>query len=178
MTRAPETGLLSIYTHMEKEKAIQHEAAKALILEKGIQVKIPSRGLIGLFKKEHKLTIRQSYLGTLYKLSTLYTQVDIDEKAITGDEWLSEGKRIYKNSRLLSRIIAVAYLNGYWKIKLFSGILSMWLVWRLTPEKILSIGSTVILHMNNMRDFISTTRLMSIAPMIERQDQGPQDSGG
>lgn len=160
------------------DKEILHEVSKALALEKGVQIKIPARGIARMFKKEHKLTIYQSYLGTLYKLSELYTKVDIDEEAITKETWLSEGKRIYKNSLLQCRIIAVAYLNSKWKISLFSGIVARWLLWRLTPDKILSIASMVIMTMNNMRDFISTTRLMSIAPMVERQNPGPAENGG
>lgn len=159
----------------------QHEASRALILEKGIEIKVPTRSLFSKLtgKKERIFLIKQSYLGTLYHLSKLYTSVDINENEITGKNWLSEGKRIYKNSPILCRIVAVSYLNSRLKIAFFSRLLAFYLRWHLTPDKLDNIVKIIILDVNNMKDFINTTRLSSVSPMtMTKKDLGPADNGG
>ena len=131
------------------EKLQVEKSAVDTLLDHGVKVKV---GWL-------RINIQQSYLGTLLHLSRIYAEIAIDEdkfkdSALTGSYLLVPG-----NAERLAKIIAIASLNSLLKIKLFSAILSKYLLWKLTPEKLFSIVS-IILVLNNTGAFTNSIRLI------------------
>lgn len=159
----------------------EFEAARALLLEKGIDVSIQRKGISRWLHrgKERHFVIRQSYGGTLLHLSKVMNSIQFEESMLTDDNFISEGKKLYKYAPMLARIIAIGYLNSKWKIRLFSGVLSRWFLWHLTPEKMLQLCKVIILDMNNMLDFITTIRLTGVQTIVSRPENlSPEENGG
>ena len=140
-----------------------------LLIEKGVSFKVPKRSFLKYFgEKERSFEIHQPYLGTLDYLSAEYINMEFSPEKVDDSSdktnWLNESKRLQAvNSKRCAKIIAIAVLNSKYKIKFFSGILSNYFLWRITPEKLLSI-SNIILLISNISDFTNSIRLMSIHP--------------
>lgn len=66
---------------------------------------------------------------------------------------------IGKNIKPYMRFIAVCILGSKWKIKLFTGLLANWLMWRLKPKKAFEIGLAIV-QMHDLANFISSIRLI------------------
>jgi hypothetical protein len=134
----------------EKNKLLIESQAADTLLEKGLKFKV---GML-------RFTIKQSYLGTLIQISKYVTQIKLNDLQISGSGNVSTAyANVPENAVLLARIIAIAVLNGKLKIKLFSGLLSRFLIWRLNPERLLSLISVVIV-LNNAGAFMNSIRLI------------------
>jgi hypothetical protein len=157
----------------------EFEAAKALLLEHGVQFTLPGRSIFGK-AKERSFLVKQSYLGTLYHLSKLYLQLEINENTFSDENWMTEAKKLYKHAPIMSRVVATAYLNSKWKIRLFARPLSTYFLWHITPSKMVDICKMIIVDLNNMQDFMITIKLLSVSPMTtpKNRDLSPLDNGG
>ena len=163
------------------DKKIENEVTRAMLLEKGVKFTIPVRGLFARLtgKKERSFCMYQSYLGTLLHLHKVYTSIQIDEQAMDGLSWMNEGKKSYRHARKLAKIVAIAYLNSRWKIRLLSGFYTWYFLYRITPEKMLGLVKMIIVDMNNMQDFIVSIKFAAIAPMTaSKAEMSPADNGG
>jgi len=134
----------------EKDRLLVEAQAADTLLEKGLKFKV---GML-------RFTIRQSYLGTLILISKYVTQIKLNDMQFTGTGNVSMAYAgVPENAVVLARIIAIAILNGKMKIKLFSGLLARYLLWRLQPERLLSLISVVIV-LNNAGAFMNSIRLI------------------
>lgn len=132
-----------------------------LLMEKGVHFTVPKRSLLRFIgSPERTFEIKQPFLGTLDAMSRVSIDLAISEEAIDANP-LQESKRLSsQNARKCARIIAMAILNGYWRIKLFAPFLATYLFWRLTPEKLIQL-TLMINRISNLGDFINSIRLMS-----------------
>lgn len=132
-----------------------------ILLDKGMHFTVEKKSALRYFgKKERKFVIRQPYLGTLDKLSSIALGMEINENKIQEDT-LGEVKRLsVENVKKCSEYVAVAVLNSGWKIKLFSKILSKYFLWRLNPSKLFEIVY-IINQLSNFLDFTNSIRLIS-----------------
>ncbi len=134
----------------DTEKLMIEGQAVDTMLGKGISFKV------GLFR----FTMQQSYLGTLLNISKYVTQLKLNDLQLDGAGAVGTVyASIPENAKLLCRIIAIATLNNRLKIKLFSGLLSKYLLWRLKPDRLLSLISVVIV-LNNAGAFTNSIRLI------------------
>jgi hypothetical protein len=135
-----------------------------LLIESGVSFKVPKRSFLKHFgNKERTFEINQLYLGTLDYLSAEYINIDFSEGALSGGEKVfNEAKRLQSvNSKRCAKIVAIAVLNSRFKIKYFSGIMTNYFLWHITPEKLNKIAN-IIISISNLSDFISSIRLLSI----------------
>lgn len=152
------TPLTDTLTDIEKER----RAINAL-LDKGTIFQIPRKKLLGLIKlPPHQYRIRQPYLGTLDHLADEFLSMNFDEEKLKADPF-NEGRRLeYKNSRAMARVVAIAVLNGKWKIRLFTKILASYFRWKITPSRLWQL-TMVINTISNIGDFTNSIRSLSLA---------------
>lgn len=143
------------------------------ILEKGIEFKIPARGLIKYIRPEHTFKLRQAYLGTLLELTRYYLKTGLDEKALADNPLLEARQVAHRSIKPMARIAAIGMLNGKWKIRLFSRIFANYLMWRLTPKTLYELSMTIVM-LNNTGDFLNSIRLTAGMQISQRS---PADNG-
>lgn len=133
----------------DKNLKVEGQAIDTM-LEKGIRIK---SGFI-------YLTIKQSYLGTLVHISKYVSKMKLNDLQLGDINTVSQAYvSVHENALLLSKIVAIAVLNGKIKIKLFTWILSKYLLWNIKPDRLLTMVSIVIL-MNNSGAFMNSIRLI------------------
>lgn len=149
------------------------------MLHRGVEVSIPKRSLLRYIgKSERTFIIRQSYLGTLYEISRIALKLEYDEKLIAESAFTESKQLAIRHCKNMALICAIAILNSIWSIRLFSGIFSRYLLWRITPEKLAKL-SIVVMQMNNISDFINSIRLMSgVRLTAPKSDLSPAGNGG
>jgi len=154
------------------------EKATDILQNKGIKFSIPRKSLFRHLKKNRELTIRPSYLGTLYEISRLAIKLNFDEKLIENDPFYESRVLIEKHVKSMALIVAIAVLNSQFKIKLFKGILSWYLYWHLTPEMLFSLSLQVV-ELNNLQDFMSSIRSARGWRITQpKSDLSPTGNGG
>lgn len=150
-----------------------------LLIDRGVEFTTP-RMITGLFskKKERVHLIQQPYLGTLDRLSAEFIQMDFSETRLKEDP-MNESKRLtLANARRCARIVAIAVLNNEFKIRFLTSFLTWYLLWRVTPSKLLQL-TLLINSMSNVGDFTASIRLLSVArttapDRIEKAAEGPK----
>ena len=149
------------------------------ILDKGIEISIPKRSVLKYFTKakDRKFTIRQPYLGTLHSIARVSLEIEFSEDLIRGNAIAQSHEHARKDVKKLAKVIAIAICNSRWRIRLFSGILADYLVWRLTPERLLQLSVTVF-TLSNTADFINSIRLISGARISQPKNLSPEERGG
>lgn len=147
--------------NIEKEKA-----ALNALLDRGLKFETPRRKIFGRARKPRIWTIKQPYLGTLDHLSLQLLDIDFDEDRIKADP-MKEGRQLtFKNSRQAAKIVAIAVLNSYWGIKLFSGILARYFAWKITPSLLFQLA-LIINTISNVGDFTNSIRLLYLVRTSE-----------
>ncbi|MDQ1088561.1 hypothetical protein [Siphonobacter sp. SORGH_AS_1065] len=142
-----------------------------ILIENGVKFKTPIRSWLRLLSKtkERTFIIQQPYLGTLDYITAEYIRMDFSEERIKEDP-LGESKRLaLVNAKRCAHIIALCILNSKLKIALFSGVLTQYLLWRITPSKLFQIA-LLINTMSNIADFTNSIRLMSTNPRTTAPD--------
>jgi hypothetical protein len=105
---------------------IEQQAA-ATLLEKGIKVRVTAPLLFKLFKKSaFHLVIVAPNMGTLIRISELYLSTGLTNEDLDKLNDESSHDLIVRHSHTLNKIIACAWLRGYWRGKLFTGIVATW----------------------------------------------------
>lgn len=145
---------------MEETTKLQIEqSAIDALLQRGLTFEVERKSILkSIFRKKTRVfKMQQLYLGTLIILADKYLKLNIDEDQ---DDNATNPARLAprQNAQLLAEILAIAVLNSKWKIKLFSGILSKYFLWRVTPQQLLSL--TLVIHnLSNTQDFLYSIRL-------------------
>ena len=155
------------------------ERAADLLLNKAIKFSIPKRSILKhIGKKERKILIYPSYLGTLYEISRIALTLDFEEILIEKDP-LYECRVLIKNHvKDMALIVAIAILNSRVKIWLFKRLLSSYLYWHLNPETLLSLSLHVI-ELNNLQDFMNSIRSARGWRITQpKNDLSPTENGG
>lgn len=152
------------------KKEIERKALNTL-LEKGVYFEIPGR--LFFRRKTWRLTIRQLLLGTIDHLSDLYLQIDIDEEKIKEDPQREARRLSGQYAKLMARVVAIALLNSYLGIKLFSGILSRYLLWKINPQRLFEL-TIAIKTLSNTGDFIASIRSLSLVRTTTPREEQPE----
>lgn len=138
---------------------VEYNAART-ILENGVRAKIPAPFFLRVLgKKNISVTVKQPYLGTLMHMSQLCLRCDFDITKIEQGELDEASKAIVLHGKDISRIVAVILLNSRWKIRLFSGMASKYLRWKLSTRKLAELV-ILIVSLSGVQDFMSSIRLL------------------
>jgi len=160
---------------MDKRKTEQ--IAAETILESGVRVKLPAPLFLRVFgKKEISVVIRQPYLGTLMHLSRLSLKADFDLDGIDQGKLDEAHKLMAEHGPTIARMAAVVILNGKLKIRLFSGLLANYLLWKLKPRRLIEVV-ILIITLSGVQDFTTSIRLIRSMKMTTPKNLSPQDQG-
>ena len=159
-------------------KAEQNEAD--VLIDKGMFFKVPKRSLLKYLSKNKERTflISQPYLGTLDLITQIFLSINFDEEVLK-ESPLSESKKIVGQSvKKCAQVVAITMLNSHWKIRLFSSVLATYLLWRVTPSKLMELAVTIN-RMSNLGDFINSIRFMSVVrtttpKLMEKKQENQQ----
>lgn len=147
----------SYFSSMNKKK-VESNAVDTL-LDEGMKVKV------GQFT----FVVKQSKLGTLLHVSKLFLQISIDEDKIQDSVYAGTYMQVPENAERVAKVVATTILNSRMKIWLFSKLLSKYLLWSLTPSRLFSLMS-VILILNNAASFTNSIRLMHTFRMMKPKE--------
>lgn len=100
-----------------------------------------------------KLTIRPPYLGTVLEASRIALESKLDEKLPC---LAATPAALAETAEPLARVAAIALLRGKWRIRLFTGLVTRYLLWGVTPKGLFDLY-TAIRSQWGVEDFISTT---------------------
>lgn len=135
------------------------QLASETILERGIKIKIAAPFFIKWFKKTISLRIYSPYQGTLLRLSSYYLATGIKDNQLD-DVTVEETVALMAvHGKSISKAIAVAVLNGYWAIKIFTKPLAWYLRWHAKPKELFAIVTMLVVY-GGTTDFMNTTRLV------------------
>lgn len=119
----------------EKDRKTEYQAG-ATIIGDGIKFRIPF-----WFGTRLTLNIRPLHPGTIIRISQQTTRiVDVDE----GENMITELMKSGENMRVFCRIVALAALNNRLKIRLFTGMLTSVLMWRVKSLQELFAYSSLV----------------------------------
>lgn len=141
-----------------QEQRDQEQIILDRMLDKGLSFDVPKRSILKYFSKDKKrlITIYKPFLGTMDYLADARLKLNINDSQLTGVNIMYEKNVIIKdNSTLMCRIIAIAWLNCRWKIKLFTGVLAWYFKGRLDSQKIKGV-TALIEQLENAAPFISS----------------------
>ena len=136
------------------DNRLQEQAANA-ILKEPIKFRIEGVG---------NFSIKPLKLGTLVSISKEALHIEKPEEKSTVVNIIAQAQ----SARPASRIIAKAILNSRWKIKLFTGILSRKLLWKLTPVE-LNVLSNAVITQSNASFFFNCISLYGSMRIMERK---------
>lgn len=151
-------------TKKDSAKAVERLQTERLAVDTLLQRGIIFRAGLLRFK------ISQSYLGTLLHISREYLKISIDEEQIENEAYRGSFMLVPENARRVAKIVALAVLNNRIKIALFAGILSKYLLWKLTPEKLFGVMG-MILVLNNTASFTNSIRLIHTFRIMQPKDE-------
>lgn len=154
---------------MNSEDKIRRKAA-ALLLERGIRYTIKDAPVLWRLFRLNRIHIRPLYAGTIAEMSILVDQYGLDDVK-TPDEAAGQASAIAHN-------IAVALLNNRRKIRLFSGVLTRLLLWKI-PAVVLADIFANLAEVNRVLDFTIITGYLSgqTAAMMSPRDPGQKEKG-
>lgn len=149
--------MYDIDEEFESESAAREAEAREqqILLGRGFEFVVGKR----------KYTIRQPYLGTLDHLAEQFLKLDLNKEKLQSEdpmEIFGEQKRLVRpNASILARIVAIAALNSFWKIKLLVPIYTLYFRWNITPEDLMKLTGIVI-RASNLQDFTASIALLSV----------------
>lgn len=159
------------------EAAAIEQLAADTLLDRGarMQVRAPF-WLRCLGKRRVTLTITSPYEGTLLRVASYYLSTGISGDALDNISQEQALRLLALHGGTISKAVACAWLNGYWKGKLFTKPVAAWLRWHAKPEEMLTLLYLVINH-GGLQAFIDTTRLLRTTRITAPKQLGQKDKG-
>lgn len=155
---------------------IELKAANTL-LEKGISFYIRAPWYLRIFgKKELRLVIRHPFCITLYYISSFYLQMGLDEEKIKSVNYAEGFQYVRDHGHTVNKIIAAAWLNNRFKIKLFAGLIAWYLDNSLTPLKQYTMFK-LLTEFSGVSTFMSTIRFAGAMRITAPTSLSPETSG-
>lgn len=146
--------------------SIELNAANTL-LDQGVKVPVKAPLLLRLFGKKHiKLVIRAPYLGTLLRISAIYERMQITPEQLKKLDDDNIHQLFLKHTKKCAEIAAQCMLNNFLLGKLLGPLLSVWLLWKLSPGKLMQIAQ-VMGFLTEKEAFTHTIRLVSTLTMMK-----------
>ncbi|HRY32112.1 MAG TPA: hypothetical protein P5531_04000 [Bacteroidales bacterium] len=147
------------------------------LTDKPIRVKVKNTGIFRHIAKHTTFHIHQPFAGTLLLMSREVVSMGLDEDKLKENPIGNTWELISQDSRKLARIIAIAMLRHRMRIVLFKGLLSRYLLWRMTPSDMEGLAQVMLTRMG-MSDFLSTIRWIRGVRITAPKPLSPEDHGG
>lgn len=150
---------------MKKEDRIRLEAA-SLLLDRGMRFKITDAPFYLKLVRLDRLRIRPLKAGTIAEI----TRITIENGLLD----VKTGQEANGKIEPITEVVAVSILNGWLKIRWFTGWMKRFLAWNI-PEATLYKIYFMISQINKVSDFMIITRYFGIQvemmmnPKIEGQ---------
>jgi|GEM_PF-1730554 hypothetical protein len=145
-------------------------AAANILLDRGVRFTIQDAPWYWKLFRINRIHIRPLRAGAIMEISRLIDENGLDDIRIQKDA----------NNKLdaISLIIAVAILNGEYRIKLLSGILSKMLLWKI-PAHVLQGIYKQVAKINKLTDFMNITIYfgMQAEMMMSPRQMGQEEEG-
>lgn len=161
--------------------------ASNTLLSKGVKFEVETKGLLRFLKKTTSWTIKPSVQGTLFEVSRIYLENELDVAGLDSNPMNASNKMVVKANKMYAVACAIAVLNNKWGIRLFKNILGNFFFWNIDSNTMLKI-MTLVVEQNNVLDFIHTIKLTSgIARIVEKTERpeaktevkmSPDEQGG
>lgn len=160
-----------------ENSAIEQLAADTL-LERGARMKVRAPFWLRWLGKKHiSLTITSPYEGTLLRVARYYLSTGIGGDALEDLSQEQALRMLALHGKTISKAVATAWLNGYWKGLLFTKPVAAWIRWNARPEEMLTLLYLVINH-GGLQAFIDTTRLLRTTRITAPKHQGHKKEKG
>lgn len=136
----------------------EYNAAKTL-LDRGIKVPVTAPLWLRVFgKRTIYVTIRQPYLGTLYRISLLYLSMDIADDELERIDKMNPSRLFVQHGKTLARIAAQAILNNRIWGKVLGGVFARYIYWKVSPLMLLNITRALV-ALSGTEAFTNTIKL-------------------
>lgn len=151
--------------------------AAETILERGVRVALPAPRFLRLLgKKEIGVTIKQPNMGTLLMVSELSLKEGFSFDGIDSGNLDAAHALISKHTKTCIRIVAVIILGSKLKVRLFSRLLSRWMLWKVTPRRLFDMVLMTV-TLSGVQDFTNSIRLIRSMTVTMPRNLSPQDQG-
>lgn len=141
--------------------------AAELLLKRGVRIPMRSPFFMRwLGKKTIHLTISSPYEGALIAASEHYLKTGLTMEELedcTTEQALSI---LRAHGKAIELAVACVWLNGYWAIRLFAGMLARYMRWNCEPQHIMYVAQLVLLY-GGVKDFMNTTRSVRLLKVTE-----------
>jgi hypothetical protein len=143
---------------------VEQIAAKTL-LNRGIKVPVTAPLWLRAFgKRTINVVITPPHYGTLHRIGLLFLSMDITEEKLEKIDEVNSHTLFLAHGKSVCKIAAYAILNGKWSGRLFAGMLSRYLYWKLTPINGFTIARVMVMLCGTSA-FPNTIRLVSSMKM-------------
>lgn len=141
--------------------AIEQLAAEQ-VLQDGARMKMRAPLMLRLLgKKFITLRVRSLTMGTMQRVSRYYLSTGLKEEQLDGVSFEEALAIMSAHGVAISKAVACAWLNGYWRGRLFTRPLAWMIREGATPAQVLNV-TTLILVYGGVQDFMSTTRSVRV----------------
>lgn len=146
-------------------------------MERGVRVPVRAPLLLRVFgKKTVPMVIKQPSMGVLIYISRAYLKMGIDVEQLEGGSVEEAHRLLAQNGRSVARIAAIGWLRTRTRIRLFSGLVARWLLWRLSPQQLRDV-LLVLVTLSGVNDFTNTIRLLRAMNMMSPKLSPEEESG-
>ncbi|MBD2753782.1 hypothetical protein [Spirosoma validum] len=164
----------------EAEKIIAERIELDTLVERGVEFTVPGKSVLRHIWPNRSFTIKAPYRGTQIYIDRECIDMDFSEGALLAGG-MNEARRVVAhNNRRFAKIVAIAVLRDYWKIKLLTGLLTHYFLWRIDSKKTQQLAGLII-PLSGIPNFLDSIRYLSIqkrvtAPaLMEKPEETPAD---
>jgi hypothetical protein len=155
---------------------VELKAADTL-LERGVRASFRAPLLLRVFgKKTLGLTYRQPTMGLLVCISREYLKMGIDVEALEGGSVEEAHRLLARNGLGVARIAAMGWLRTRVRIRLLTGIVARWMLWRLSPQQLRDV-LLLLVTLSGVQDFTTTIRCLRAMNMMSPKELSREASG-
>lgn len=145
--------------------------AAETILDRGVRFILPAPGYLRMFRL-NRINVRPLRPGSILEISRVVVEHKLEESLM-----LAEFDQLSLSIEPICQCLAIAVLNGKWKIRLFKKILTKLLLWKFDTLQILEMFVR-IKELNNVMDFMSITAFFcQQTQMMTNRNPGQEVSG-
>lgn len=147
------------------------------LMEKGVKCPLSSTWWMRMFgKKKLYIIVKQPHLGTLYRISGMYLNMNMDIEKLENIS-MHDGYQLFNDhAKTICKIIAAVVLRGNCKYRLFGKIVAGYILRHSTPKELCTLLYTIMLF-SGIADFCNIIRLTSTMKMTTPRNLSQNEKG-